>query len=281
VSDPAQIAIRTLSAYPVPARVWHIEWSGGRCEPDTPPASVGVAVSVPTQPSDARHRSLLARVSSSLGPGTDGIDARCVLDLAAAAVPHADHASLSITFGARPVKYLATTDRIPLQIDAIQLELAEGPYMSDADAASRTVHVCDLSRSERWPRFSEAIATLSPVRSLIAVRRPLTGGRSAALNLYADKQAAFCDDDVAVSGVLADLAVTAVERDIALEKAKNLEIALDSARTIGGAIGILMGRERLTRDQAFDRLRATSQRMHRKLRDLADEVVATGALPDD
>jgi hypothetical protein len=61
-------------------------------------------------------------------------------------------------------------------------------------------------------------------------------------------------------------------------KIANLEIALVSARRIGAAMGILMGRHGLTDDQAFDRLRANSQNTHRKLRDVADGVLLTGTL---
>ena len=63
------------------------------------------------------------------------------------------------------------------------------------------------------------------------------------------------------------------------KRAANLEIALESNRRIGSAIGILMARELLTAEQAFARLREASQRLHRKLRDIADEVVRTGQLP--
>lgn len=47
---------------------------------------------------------------------------------------------------------------------------------------------------------------------------------------------------------------------------------------IGQAKGILMERRRLTADQAFDVLRRTSQRMNRKLVEVADELVSTGAV---
>jgi ANTAR domain len=57
-----------------------------------------------------------------------------------------------------------------------------------------------------------------------------------------------------------------------------LREALESNRDIGAATGIVMSRFRLTRDQAFDALRMVSQRQHRKLREVADEVLITGTL---
>ena len=45
-------------------------------------------------------------------------------------------------------------------------------------------------------------------------------------------------------------------------------------------MGVLMARYRLTREQALDLLRITSQRSNRKLRDIATEVADTGILRD-
>lgn len=69
------------------------------------------------------------------------------------------------------------------------------------------------------------------------------------------------------------------EGSVDRERLANLEFALVSARRIGAATGILMASEKVTVDQAFERLRVASQRTHRKLRDVADDVLFTGTLP--
>jgi hypothetical protein len=58
----------------------------------------------------------------------------------------------------------------------------------------------------------------------------------------------------------------------------NLEIALGSNRDIGTAIGILMNSQLVTQDEAFTLLRLASQHSHRKLREIANDVIFTGAL---
>jgi hypothetical protein len=58
----------------------------------------------------------------------------------------------------------------------------------------------------------------------------------------------------------------------------NLEIALSSNRDIGTAIGILMNAHLITQDEAFGMLRVASQHSHRKLREVANDVIFTGAL---
>lgn len=60
----------------------------------------------------------------------------------------------------------------------------------------------------------------------------------------------------------------------------NLEAALITCRRIGTAIGIVMVTYKITDDDAFRLLSVGSQRSHRKLRDIADEVVLTGTLPE-
>ncbi len=62
------------------------------------------------------------------------------------------------------------------------------------------------------------------------------------------------------------------------DKIRNLEIALESSRRIGAAVGILMAQHRVGLEAAFDLLRQVSQTEHRKLRDIADDVVYTGAV---
>ncbi|HEY2273702.1 MAG TPA: ANTAR domain-containing protein [Jatrophihabitantaceae bacterium] len=71
------------------------------------------------------------------------------------------------------------------------------------------------------------------------------------------------------------------ERQSADETNTNLQAALASNRRIGTAVGILMVQRRITDSAAFDLLRLASQRTHRKLREIAEEVVHTGALSGD
>jgi AmiR/NasT family two-component response regulator len=54
--------------------------------------------------------------------------------------------------------------------------------------------------------------------------------------------------------------------------------ALQSNRDIGAALGVLMARMLVTREQAFDLMRIASQRTNRKLRDIAADVLDTGTL---
>lgn len=65
----------------------------------------------------------------------------------------------------------------------------------------------------------------------------------------------------------------------ARKQASNLRIALASSRTIAVAIGITMERLQVSEQQAFDVLRRASQHGHRKIRDIAEDIVFCGVLP--
>lgn len=65
------------------------------------------------------------------------------------------------------------------------------------------------------------------------------------------------------------------------DQVDNLQAALLTARRIGAAVGILMFSCKITEAEAFTLLRHVSAHTHRKLRDIADEVVNTGRLPTE
>ena len=66
--------------------------------------------------------------------------------------------------------------------------------------------------------------------------------------------------------------------DTVRQQADDLQAALESDRSIGMAIGILVVTRQLTDDAAFDCLRQVSSRRNVGLRLVAEEVVYEGAL---
>jgi hypothetical protein len=82
------------------------------------------------------------------------------------------------------------------------------------------------------------------------------------------------------SNVPDSLESVTIELAAARREIAELKTAVVSNRNIGAATGILMARHGLTQQQAFDAMRGESQRSHRKLRDVAEEVLFTGKLSD-
>jgi transcriptional regulator with GAF, ATPase, and Fis domain len=204
------------------------------------------------------------------------LDAIC--QLAVALIPGADHAGITHVRQGRFHTPAASSD-VARVVDRAQYETSEGPCVS-AIREAEEVMAPDLRRDRRWPEFSRLTTARTTVRSMLCFRLFLQEDTLGALNLYAEQVAGFDDSDQALGRVFATHAALAWQAARDQELTENLNTALATSRRIGAAIGILMVTRRITEDEAFDMLRQSSQRRHRKLRDVADDVVFTGVLDD-
>jgi hypothetical protein len=205
-------------------------------------------------------------------------------DLAEASVrlvPHADHAATSRRQRHGFVTVGATSD-VPPRVDQIQYELRHGPCV-DAILEDSVFNAGDLRVDPRWPEFGRRAAEETGILSMLSFRLFFEDSGSAellaGLNLYASKPTAFDEVDETVVGLVAThgaLALTAAQQH---RRADGLTAALQSNRDIGAALGVLMARLLITREQAFDLMRITSQHTNRKLRDIAQDVLDSGTLP--
>ncbi len=155
--------------------------------------------------------------------------------------------------------------------------MREGPSLESAHALA-TVVVDDLASDERWPRFAKTLTTRTPVRSIVSVQADLGTGDQAALTLLASHRQAFDEWDVGVAAALTLVARLVLQNDAQRTTVNNLREGLDSNRRIGVAIGIVMATELVVADEAFQRLRTASQQSHKRVRDIAEEVILTGQL---
>ncbi len=207
------------------------------------------------------------------GPALDEL-----VRVAVAHVPGAGSASLTLRRGTR-LTTEAATDETARQADRLQLGRGSGP---GTDAAfDDSVYVTgDVGSDTRWPRWGHAVHDELGVRSVLWQRFTLLGEPDvvAALTIYSEQRDAFDDRAAGMSLVLASHGSLLVTAALARGRATNLLRALESNREIGVAIGILMQQHRITRDAAFDVLRAASQHSNRKLSEVASEVADTGIL---
>jgi hypothetical protein len=170
---------------------------------------------------------------------------------------------------------------IVVEMDALQHSAGGGPCL-DALGGAGIVYAEDLDEDLRWPTFAPQ-AVAKGIRSVLAL--PLDfNGAPAALNLYARYPRAFGVIDrgrgllLAALGGLAFTTATAHEEEE--RKATQLHAALATREMIGQAQGILMERERISPDEAFDILRRASQHLNLKLRVVAQSLVDTGERPE-
>ena len=202
-----------------------------------------------------------------------------IVDLAERAVDGCEAAGILLVDN-REVTTAAASRPFAVVVAQTQIDVNEGPCL---DAATRglTVYADDLLDDPRWPNFGP-LAVEAGIRSVIAYS--LSAGRPSALNLYSRLPAAFGATDRAQGQLFATLARLALdsaeERASDEKRTGNLIEALRTRELVGQAQGILMERERITADQAFDVLRRASQHMNIKLREVAATLVETGESPE-
>ncbi len=167
----------------------------------------------------------------------------------------------------------AHSDEIAGRVDLAQQHTGEGPCV-DTSRQEVTLRSDDLRDDARWPRWA-AVAVENGVLSVLSFQLFVEGDTMGALDVYGDRPHAF-DREAENTGLL--LASHAAIALAGSRKINNLRIAADSRDVIGQAKGILMERHKISAGQAFDRLVDVSQRSHRKLREVAQELAETGEL---
>ena len=219
-----------------------------------------------------------AQILFSAGSVVDTLSS--VVDLAVATIEGCDFAGLFLIEDGL-VSTPVHTDPIVVEVDALQHLTGEGPCL-DAITEQIIFYAEDLSIDERWSHFGPQ-ATSAGIRSVLAL--PLTHeARRGAINLYARYPSAFGVVDRGKAVILASLATLALSAAHLHEneerRAENLHAALRTRELIGQAEGILMQRERIGANEAFDILRRASQHLNRKLREVAQDLIDTGEGPN-
>ncbi|WP_188546389.1 GAF and ANTAR domain-containing protein [Rhodococcoides trifolii] len=201
-----------------------------------------------------------------------------VADFAVKAIPHADGAGLTLMHDARPDTVVSSASFVR-EVDEIQYRIEEGPCISAA-ATAETVRSGSLGGDKRFPHFGPRVGRLGvhSALSLPLITRDTVIG---ALNVYSKSKDAFDDGAVTLGEMFAFPAAVSVMNAQALADAvhlaQQLEKALHSRSDIDQAIGILIGRTGCSQTEAFDKLRAMSQRENRKLKDVAIGLVEEAA----
>jgi GAF domain-containing protein len=161
----------------------------------------------------------------------------------------------------------------PMVLDVLQQETGNGPCI-DASRDQVTIRVDDVATETRWPAYTERALALS-VASMLCVPLSVNEQQLGSVSLYATDQAAFTLADEYVARLFASQAALALAE---AHRAEQMRRALSSRDIIGQAKGILMERHRITADEAFRLLSKHSQRVNRKLADVARALTETGTL---
>lgn len=174
---------------------------------------------------------------------------------------------------------LASTSDDATGVDEVQYRAGEGPSI-DATEQGEPITSADVGSDPRWPTFTAQLAA-TVARSVMST--PVTDDQLdqvvfGSLNHYGPGGTVADSDDIESAMLLsAHLAALLSLRAAHDAEAVQLREAIVTRDIIGQAKGILMARQGVEADEAFDIMRRASQRLNRKLRDLASDM-ASGSL---
>jgi GAF domain-containing protein len=230
---------------------------------------------VTTPPSSVATAAVFAQLAQDLHR-ISGVEQTAAAVLRAGSqVINCTHAGLVLKGRRDGLRAGPATDKIVDTVNQLQIEQRHGPA-ADVLAGQDVVLVPDTCVEGRWPEWAGAAAELG-LRSLLALPLATNDGVLGVLELFGTEPAAFgpCDVDTA-QALCGHLAV-------ALRNARQEETlreAMESHKLIGQAMGILMERYGIDADQAFAVLRRCSQDRNLLMRDLANQLINTGRLPE-
>lgn len=197
-----------------------------------------------------------------------------VATYAVQAIPGADGAGLTLLEEDRADTIVATAPFVT-EVDDIQYGMEQGPCISAA-REGQTVMSDSLGGDPRWPRFGGRVARLG-VHSVVSLPLITPDGVVGAMNVYAHDKNVFDDRAAELGQIFAAPAAIAVHNAHVLAQTRRLANKLQSALEVRGvidrAVGIVMSRSGSTEHEALERLRSLSQHEHRKLAEVARQIV--------
>jgi hypothetical protein len=170
---------------------------------------------------------------------------------------------------------VASTDHHATEADQVEYATESGPCVEAARHGVETI-VPDLRSDDRWPEWAAASLRLGFL-SAAAAPADTGDGAQLAINLYAGEPDAFGEPEMQRARVYVDEAARALRLCLLLaemtERTEHLQSAMASRSTIDQALGVIMGQNRISRDDAFAILRSASQHRNTKLREVAATLI--------
>jgi GAF domain-containing protein len=209
-----------------------------------------------------------------VGNQTLGESLQQVAELTIRALPQTDHVGITMLVDDRLKTSIFTHPEVP-EIDRAQYRTGEGPCV-DAYRTGKAYTIASTREQGRWQAFRDSAASHG-VLSTLSLPLVSHEGPIGALNLYAEVEYAYTDDDLQIGQMFAQQAAFLLANAQAYWDARtlseNLEQAMKSRATIEQAKGIIMSSTGCSADEAFAMLTRQSQQQNVKLREIADEIV--------
>jgi GAF domain-containing protein len=193
----------------------------------------------------------------------------------------ADGAGLMLVDQEGLLRWASASDQSAQTMEDSQERLAQGPcavaFSQRLPAAIRNVRT-----EPDWGEFTQVLIG-EGICAALSVPVELDGGVIGTLDVYTAEPRDWDPSEVAAlqayAGLVASLLSAAVTAQVTGRLADQLQAALEHRWLIEQAKGVLMGREQLDAQAAFERLRRAARSSTRRLADVARDVTDGIPLP--
>jgi GAF domain-containing protein len=210
-------------------------------------------------------------------PDWDGL-ADTLHEIIQAAIPllRADGVGLMLADRRGELRWVTATNQSEQAFEQAERDLGEGPCI-DAYSGSRVIWTPDLRADPRWPRLGPA-AREHQIRGVLSAPVVLEDQPIGTCNALTTVVRSWSEADAgavrAFAVVLGRLIGSISDARHKTELTAQLQYALSSRVLIEQAKGVLMEREGIDAEQAFELLRRRARSSERKLADVARELLA-------
>jgi GAF domain-containing protein len=217
----------------------------------------------------------------SLDPGRGLASTLQQITDAAKQLFRADGAGLMLVDAEGQLRWASASDQSAQTLEDGQERLAQGPcavaFSQRLAAAIRNLHT-----EPNWQEFTQVLLA-EEICAALSVPVELDGGVIGTLDVYVGQPRDWDPSEVAAlqayAGVVASLLSAAVTAHVKGRLADQLQGALEHRWLIEQAKGIVMGREQVDAQTAFERLRSAARFSTRRLADVAKDVTDGQRLP--
>jgi GAF domain-containing protein len=195
----------------------------------------------------------------------------------------ADGAGLMLVDAEGRLRWASASDQSAQTLEGGQERLAQGPC-AVAFSQRLPAAIRNLPTEPDWAEFTQVLLS-EGIFAALSVPVELDGGVVGTLDIYTGQPRDWDPSEVAAlqayAAVVASLLSAAVTAEVKGRLADQLQAALEHRWLIEQAKGVVMGREQVDAQTAFERLRGAARSSTRRLADVAKDVTEGQKLPAD
>jgi len=164
----------------------------------------------------------------------------------------------------------ATQAMSPEYINKPPLKVGEG-IAGQVVAQARPIVVRDVRKEARY-KYRD-IAQQEGIVSMLSVPMQVKGRVIGVLNTYTSKPHSYTEEEIEILCSIANQAAVAIENTELMVKTRVIQEELETRKKVEKAKGILMRVEKLTEEQAYEKIRKFSMDTRKSMREVAEAII--------